>query len=71
MILKVGAVISNKRGLWVITQIANGTIVDTEPLESFISNNVVLEFDGERRTISEIIQIHCGEYLSKNEVIKE
>jgi hypothetical protein len=67
--LKVGTVISNKHGLCVITKVTNNTVVDTEPLNEFISKNVVLQHNGESKTIKEIIEFYCDDYLSKTEII--
>jgi hypothetical protein len=66
-----GKVISNNRGMWIITQTVNGTVVDSELLEEYISKNVMIEHNGELKTIKEVIQFHCDEYLSKNEIINE
>jgi hypothetical protein len=68
--LKTGTVISNEQGFHVITKIVNGQIANMERLEDFISKNVVLEYEGELRTIKEIIQLYCDEYLLKHEIIE-
>jgi hypothetical protein len=66
----VGTVISNEQGLHVITEIVNGQIANMEQLEDFIARSLVLEYEGELRTLKEIIQDHCDEYLLKNEIIE-
>jgi len=66
----VGTVISDEQGLHVITKIVNGQIANMERLEDFIARNVVLEYEGELRTLKEIIQDHCDEYLLKHEIIE-
>jgi hypothetical protein len=68
--MKVGTVISNEQGLHVITEIVNRQIANMERLEDFIARNLVLEYEGELRTLKEIIQDHCDEYLLKNEIIE-
>lgn len=68
--MKVGTVISDEQGLHVITKIVNGQIANMERLEDFIARNVVLEYEGELRTLKEIIQDHCDEYLLKHEIIE-
>mgnify|MGYP006912946808 CR=1 FL=1 len=65
-----GTVISDEQGLHVITKIVNGQIANMERLEDFIARNVVLEYEGELRTLKEIIQDHCDEYLLKHEIIE-
>lgn len=63
MTVKVGNVIKNKQGLFVITQVENGTVLDTESIEEYIINNAFVVEDGERKTIQEVIQRRSDMYL--------
>lgn len=63
MTVKVGNVIKNKNGLFVITQVENGTVLDTESIEDYIINNAFVVEDGERKTIQEMIQRRSDMYL--------
>lgn len=63
MTVKVGNVIKNKNGLFVITQVENGTVLDTESIEDYIINNAFVVEDGERKTIQEVIQRRSDMYL--------
>lgn len=63
MTVKVGNVIKNKHGLFVITQVENGTVLDTESIEDYIINNAFVVEDGERKTIQEVIQRRSDMYL--------
>jgi formylmethanofuran dehydrogenase subunit C len=68
--MKNGTVICDSdNNKWVITEMENGEIVRKEPLESYVSNIVVVEFNGEYRTIKEITEICCQNYMDNNEII--
>lgn len=47
MSIKIGNVIKNDTGSYVITQITNGIVSDTEKLEDYIVKNAVVKDDGE------------------------
>lgn len=68
---KVGDVIVNKTGRYVISKVAHGQVVDTERLEDFIVENVSIPYNGEHRTIKEIIEIESNEHLKIVETIHE
>lgn len=68
--MKVGAIISRGEDLFVITQITNGTISQKVPIKEFVSRNSVIEYKGEFKTLNEIIEIHCDDYILRNELIK-
>lgn len=69
--MKLGSIIKNKRGLWVVTQVdSNGELIDCEHIDDFIIENaVVVDLRGEHRTIKEIIEERKEHYLSNNEII--
>lgn len=67
--MKIGSIISNENGLYVITEIVNGQVVSTEKLEDYIIKNVYVGFDGSLRTLKEIVDFHCDKYISENQVI--
>ncbi|MBL4951105.1 hypothetical protein JK635_02470 [Neobacillus sp. YIM B02564] len=69
--MKIGTVIVNDTGNHVVTETTNGYVTKTEPLEQFISRSVIVEYKGECKTLREIIEIHCDEYLSKCTIIEE
>jgi hypothetical protein len=69
---KIGNVIENKNGLYVITQITNGVVSDTVKLEDYIVNNAVVQEDEEWKTLKEVIERRCNMYLKSGvEIIKE
>lgn len=71
MRVNLGSVIKDEKGLHVVTGIVNGNaIAETVPLEEYISRNLVINYNGESRTIQEIIEMECDNYLSKAEVIE-
>jgi hypothetical protein len=65
--MMVGSVIENDEGLLhVVTRIKNDyEIIEVEPLEEFISKSTMVKFNGEYRTIREIIEMECNDYISK------
>lgn len=68
--MKVGSVIKNKHGLWVVTEVENGELVASEHIDDFIIDNaIVVDLRGKHKTIREIIEERKELYLSKNEVI--
>jgi hypothetical protein len=67
--IKVGSVISQDDKLYVITEI-NNHFPKMERLEDFVSRHVIIEYDGEHRTLQEIIDIHCDIYLAGKEIIR-
>lgn len=72
MVSKVGNVIENKSGLHVITEVINGIISDTEKLEEYVTNNALVQEDGEWKTIKEVIERRCTMYLKSGiKIIKE
>ena len=72
MSVKIGNVIENKNGLFVITQISNGVVSDTERLEDYIAKNAFVQEDGEWKTIAEVIERRSNMYLKSGiNVIKE
>lgn len=68
---KVGDVIVNKAGRHVIMSMANGQVLDTEVMEKYIVENTLIPYNGEHRTIEEIIEIESNEYLKLVETITE
>lgn len=69
--MKVGNVIKNNSGIWVITKTdEKGAILDFEYIDDFICNNaVVVDLHGEHKTIREIIEERKEIYLDKNKII--
>lgn len=67
--MNIGTVISDGKGYQIVTKIVNGLVAETEPIENFITKNVVIEHKGERKTIQDIINMYCDEYMDKNKVI--
>jgi len=71
MTIKVGNVIKNKNGLYVISEVLNGEVLDTEKLDDFIIKNALVQEDGEWKTIEEVIKRRSDMYLKSGiEVIK-
>ncbi|MCP1159317.1 hypothetical protein [Bacillus infantis] len=72
MAVKIGNVIKNKHGLFVITNVTDGVISHTEKLEDFISKNAIVKEDGEWKTLKDVIQRRSEMYLKSGvEIIKE
>lgn len=70
--MKVGNVIKNKSGLYVITRITNRNVSETEELEKYIIRNAMVKEDDEWKTISEVIAKRCLMYLDSGiEIIEE
>lgn len=67
--MKIGSVIIHNDELNVVTESQNGTITGVVPLKSYIAKNVMMKFEGEFRTIDEIIEYHCDEYLQMSKLI--
>ncbi|PLR99590.1 hypothetical protein [Bacillus sp. T33-2] len=66
----VGTVISKDNGLHVVTRVINDSVImNTQPLEEYISRNVMIKYGGEFKTIKEIIDIESDKYLSNRKVI--
>lgn len=65
----IGKVISKDNQLHVVTRVINDTVIaNTEPLEEYISKNVMIKYNGEFRNLREIIELECNDYISKNKV---
>lgn len=62
---KVGNVINNKSGLYIITAVIDGNIAATEKLEDYICRNSLIEDNGELKTIESVIQERCRLYLEE------
>lgn len=71
--MKVGNVIKNKHGLWVVTHVdSSGDLLDCKHIDDFICDNaVVVDTNRERRTIREIIEERKRLYLIENKIIIE
>lgn len=68
--MKVGKLINKDDGLHVIRRVINDNVImETEPLDEYISKNIVINYSGELRTIKEIIDLECYKYVGKNDVI--
>lgn len=61
--MKVGDVIADDRGLWVIKEMIGNVVTKIELLEAYVTRNMMLPFNGELKTMKEIIDIHCNEYI--------
>ncbi|PKR83245.1 hypothetical protein [Heyndrickxia camelliae] len=69
--MMVGNVISKDNQLQVITRVLNDRVIaNTLLLEEYISKNIMIKYKGELRTIQEIIDIECENYLSKSNIIE-
>jgi hypothetical protein len=69
--MKVGKLINKDNQLQVIVRVVNDNVIThTEPLEDYISKNVMINYNGELRTIREIIEIECYKYVGENDVIE-
>ena len=68
--MNVGSVISSEEGLQVVTGIS-GDYVHTLPLKDYIIMSVMVLFNGEYRTLKEIIDMHCNEYISRNGIVDQ
>lgn len=67
----VGTVILKDNQLQVVTRVKNDSeIIETKSLEEFISENMMLHYDGDFRTIKNIIQLEIDKYLSKTTVVE-
>jgi hypothetical protein len=68
--LKIGTVVQTKEnGLLVITDFENGQVKRFEKLEDYIADVVVVKFNDEYRTIKEVLDMCCEEYVVNNELI--
>lgn len=68
--MKVGTVVSTKEnGLLVITELADGKVERFEKLEDYISDIVMVKFGDEYKTIKEILNACCEQYVMENEMI--
>lgn len=69
--LKVGNVVKTKEnGLLVITEMENGKVKRFEKLEDYISEIITVKFGDEYRSIKDIVEAGCEQYLSENEMIE-
>jgi hypothetical protein len=69
--MKLGKLINKDNQLQVIIRVVNDNVIThTEPLEDYICKNVMINYNGEFRTIREIIEIECYKYVGKNDVIE-
>lgn len=50
---------------YVVTEISNGQVATRVLLEDFVSANLVIMYDGEYRTIKDVIQTHCEKYINE------
>lgn len=65
-----GNVVKKDNQIQVITRVINDqTILDMEPIEEYISKNIMIKYNGEFRTIKEIIQMETDNYLEKRDII--
>ena len=68
---KIGDIIENKHGLFVITKLTHGIVSDTEKLEDYIVKNAFVKVDNEWITIQDVIQNRCKMYLESDiDIIK-
>lgn len=63
--LDLGDVIKVDDKHYVVTEISNGQVTTRVLLEDFVSANLVIMYDGEYRTIKDVIQIHCEKYINE------
>lgn len=67
----VGNVVKKDNQIQVVTRVINDrTIANVEPVEEFISKNIMIKYNGEFYTIKEIIEIETDKYLSKTNIIE-
>ncbi|WP_303984260.1 hypothetical protein [Niallia circulans] len=65
-----GNVVKKDNQIQVITRVINDkTILNMEPIEEYISKNIMIKYNGEFRTIKEIIQMETDNYLEKRDII--
>jgi len=72
MTVKIGDIVDNKNGFFVITEIENGVATSVATLEDYIRKNALVQEDGEWKTINEVIQRRSDLYLKSGiKIIKE
>lgn len=71
-VLRVGDVLENSHGLWVVTDVdSEGSLLDTQFLDDYLCDNEkIYNLNGEYKTISELIKERKELYLSKSKVHK-
>lgn len=70
--VKVGNVIKNKYGMWVITQIVDGEVVDVQDIDNWICDvSIIEESNGEYKTIRQIVEERKRLYLEKANIVNE
>lgn len=69
---KVGNIIKNRAGYWIITQVDQGVVNGTERLEDFIAKCTIVKDGEEFVTIQSVIEDRCDDYLNSGvEIISE
>lgn len=65
----IGTVVKKDDGLHVVTRVVNDRIImNTEPLRDYISKSVMVNYNGEYRTLREIIDMESDNYLAGREI---
>lgn len=62
--MKVGEAIVKNGQAYVITEMVNGFVENKMPLDEYIMNNTTLKVDHECKTIKEIINERCTDYMN-------
>ena len=53
----------------VITEVTDNRVSKKEPLQDFIAKQIMIEYDGEYRSIKEVLDMRCEEYVKKHDVL--
>ena len=53
----------------VITEVTGSRVSKKEPLQDFVAKQIMIEYDGEFRSIKEVLDMRCEEYINKHDVL--
>ena len=53
----------------VITVVTDNRVSKKEPLQDFVAKQIMVQYDGEYRSIKEVLDMRCEEYINKHDVL--